>query len=862
MPAARTFPTAHVAVRTCVAAVIAVAVACPPIAAAQPEPGAGSASGSAVGAPREPAGSPNTPAGSPNAPAGPPNAAAGAPNTAGAKPAERGVLGGRVVMADGRPAVSATVSVDPVVTGETGGSPASASAGAASHRGEGARVETDDAGLFRIEGLAARTYEVTAVALTGERAVARLAIDGERQLELRLTGAVAGETIEVRGRSAAEERRQSAEAVTVVDTEQAKRGTADLGEVLARTQGVSVRRTGGLGSNAALSLAGLTGEQIRLFLDGIPLAAAGFPFGVANVPVNLIDRVEVYNGVVPVRYGADALGGAVNLVTNDAAPGTHGAASLEAGSFDTERMTLSARHRTARGLYARVDGFLDHTRNDYVVTARESNSLGQLTDVEVHKFHDGYEAGGGAVELGAVNQPWAQRLALRGFASGSDKQYQSDPLMQRVYGEVTGEERTAGGSARYQQAMGAAAVEAVAGYVFTRDRFRDVSTCAYNWFGQCFTHNGEGEIDDKPHDERTWDHTAFARVHGSWTVRPHHGLRLSVAPSYTTRSGDDRAITMGRDPLSAERTLGTVVSGLEYQVDVLGDRLENVAFLKHYAQWQRSEDPEPGGRFVRRDRDTQRPGFGDALRYRFRDALYAKLSYEWATRLPTAGEVFGDNAFLAPNLALEPETSHNLNAGLALDALDTPAGTVSANATWFLRSADRLIQRFAINADESYQNVFGGRAVGVELSGGWTPPGGYVVLDGTATYQSFRNTSSDGPYGTFEGDRIPNQPFLFGSGAARLQLRDQIVPHDEISLSYTVRYTHAFDRDWASLGASDHVVPTQWLHTVGAGYRVRGERTNLAATLEVTNLTDEPLFDYYRVQRPGRALYVKTSVDF
>jgi hypothetical protein len=55
--------------------------------------------------------------------------------------------------------------------------------------------------------------------------------------------------VTVRGPSEVDERQRSAEAVTVVETELAKRQTAELGEVLARTQGVGVRRAGGLGSD-------------------------------------------------------------------------------------------------------------------------------------------------------------------------------------------------------------------------------------------------------------------------------------------------------------------------------------------------------------------------------------------------------------------------------------------------------------------------------------------------------------------------------------------------------------------------------------------------------------------------------------
>src|SRR5688500_12128462 len=111
----------------------------------------------------------------------------------------------------------------------------------------------------------------------------------------------AGETIVLtdRWQGAAQARRESAEAVVVVETDQAARESADLGGVLARVQGVGVRRSGGLGSAARLSLAGLADDQVRTFLDGLPLELVGFTQGIANVPVNFVERIEVYRGVVP-----------------------------------------------------------------------------------------------------------------------------------------------------------------------------------------------------------------------------------------------------------------------------------------------------------------------------------------------------------------------------------------------------------------------------------------------------------------------------------------------------------------------------------------------------------------------------------
>ena len=103
--------------------------------------------------------------------------------------------------------------------------------------------------------------------------------------------------------------KESAQAVGVIETKEVKLQSADLGEVMAKTEGISVQRAGGLGANIRFALNGLSGDKIRFFYNGIPLHFTPYAFGIANVPVNVIKQIEVYKGVVPIQFGADALGG-------------------------------------------------------------------------------------------------------------------------------------------------------------------------------------------------------------------------------------------------------------------------------------------------------------------------------------------------------------------------------------------------------------------------------------------------------------------------------------------------------------------------------------------------------------------------
>jgi vitamin B12 transporter len=675
--------------------------------------------------------------------------------------------------------------------------------------------------------------------------------------------------VTVRGVADADRRRQSAEAVTVVDMTRAKRESADLGEVLARTQGVGVRRTGGLGSDTRFSLAGLADDQVRFFLDGVPLELAGFPFGIGNVPVNLIDRIEVFSGVVPVRYGADALGGAVDLVTNPEQDGTHAALSYETGSFDTHRLTLGAQSLGEdSGRFARVNGFFDSTRNDYRVDVEVPDERGRLSPAQVHRFHDGYRAGGANVEVGWINRPWARRLLLRGFLTDHRKEYQHNQVMTVPYGAVAYREMSFGASGRYGVSLGRGVLlDVLGGFAQIRGRFRDVGVCVYDWFGRCVrTRVNPGETDSKPHDQISLDRSGYARLNVTYRPRRGHAFRLTSAPTFLTRTGDElrQADPTRRDPLTAERRLTTIVNGLEYELDLFRDRLENIAFVKQYGQLLKSEEPRPGGFFRRRDRTSYRFGFGDALRYRFSEELYAKASYESATRLPRPDEVFGDNRFIIANLELLPETSHNANVGLTLDARQTGIGSFRGTLNGFLRDASDLIVLLGNERTQSYRNVYAGRSLGAEAAVGWSSPTGLFVWDINATYLDYRNSSHLGTFGRFAGDRIPNRPFLFANYAARLELRGVASPRDELAFGWTTRYVHQYYRGWESVGRRDskQVIPWQFVHGVAVGYLTRTASVTFGSTLELSNLTDQPTFDYFGVQRPGRAFYVKTTAEF
>jgi len=536
------------------------------------------------------------------------------------------------------------------------------------------------------------------------------------------------------GGSQVQRQRESAEAVSIYELDHAQNQTADLGDVIARVQGISVARTGGLGSEARFSLNGFSDEQVRLFIDGVPLELAGFAFGMTSIPVGLVDRIEVYRGVVPIRFGADALGGAVNLVTPASYAESGAAASGQIGSFGTYRGMAGLRYyKRDGGLFAAGTVFVDSTKNNYRVDVTVADAVGHLEPAIVTRFHDAYFSRGAFVDLGLLDRPWAKRLSVRLFASEYDKELQNNAVMTLPYGAVAYGESLTGATARYVQPVSNhVEVELLAGASRRVTNLSDTSTDVYDWYGRVISQRRQpGEIDGVPHDQTVWQNSALGRANASWSISPGHTARLSSSPTYVTSHGLSRVglLPGARDPLAATKSMLRLVTGVEYQLDAAKDRVQNSIFAKHYWLHAASDQVLTGFALAPVNVTHNLFGIGDAVRLRLNEWLYAKTSYEYAARLPSAVELFGNGILVVPNGDLRPERSHNGNLGIGVDARRSPVGALSGELNGFVRSAQDLIVLLGNDKNFSYKNLLDARAVGVEGRASWTAPRRYLTFE-------------------------------------------------------------------------------------------------------------------------------------
>ena len=140
-------------------------------------------------------------------------------------------------------------------------------------------------------------------------------------IALAATGAQAqSDAIVVTGSREPLARHQVAADLVVIDAERIRNSGADsLEDLLRREAGLQLLRNGGPGQGAGLSIRGASRGQTLLLIDGVRVGSAtlGTP-ELDTLTLAGIERIEVLRGPGSSLYGADALGGVVQIITRRA----------------------------------------------------------------------------------------------------------------------------------------------------------------------------------------------------------------------------------------------------------------------------------------------------------------------------------------------------------------------------------------------------------------------------------------------------------------------------------------------------------------------------------------------------------------
>lgn len=109
--------------------------------------------------------------------------------------------------------------------------------------------------------------------------------------------------------------------VKVLDQRQIQaRGAFNLGNLLSNELNIRLNQNPILGNS--LSLQGVSGQNIKILVDGVPLIGReNGNIDLNQVNLNNVERIELIEGPMSVNYGTDALGGVINLISKKPATG-------------------------------------------------------------------------------------------------------------------------------------------------------------------------------------------------------------------------------------------------------------------------------------------------------------------------------------------------------------------------------------------------------------------------------------------------------------------------------------------------------------------------------------------------------------
>ncbi|UHQ23998.1 TonB-dependent vitamin B12 receptor [Lysobacter sp. 5GHs7-4] len=152
--------------------------------------------------------------------------------------------------------------------------------------------------------------------------------------------------------------------VEVITHEDIARSQArSLPDLLRGRAGISIGNQGGLGKLTTLSLRGSETDHVLVLVDGIRMGSA--TSGLASfqdLPMALIDRVEIVRGPRSSLYGADAIGGVIQIFTRRDRDAVAPRGSVTVGSHGGREASAGIGGRIGRGwfgadaAYQRTDG--------------------------------------------------------------------------------------------------------------------------------------------------------------------------------------------------------------------------------------------------------------------------------------------------------------------------------------------------------------------------------------------------------------------------------------------------------------------------------------------------------------------------
>lgn len=727
-------------------------------------------------------------------------------------------------------------------------------------------VVTNEHGAFLLTGVPSGTYTLIVKSLGYHTLLHKVTIGAEARTNtmIRLkTDETSLNEVVVTAKSEARKIREQAMPVSVISMHQLQGTVSDVQELLAKTVGVAIRSTGGVGSSSRLSVRGLEGKRVGFFIDETPLSDQSDFIDLNDIPTDMIDRIEIYKGVVPAKFGGSSMGGAVNIVIKEY-PDRYADVSYMRESFHVNKaQTVFKRNLKKAGVVFGVGGGYIDADNDYTMESPYVEGL------KIKRNHDKFRKLiiGGSIK---AKKWWFDKIEL-------------EPVFLHTYKEIQGIEtdiRRAHTNTRLfalnnklekdNFLLEGLDFDMSTAIAYTEYGLVDTAKVWYDWEGNAYPTPSPmgGDLATRyasnSNNKKT---TLLNKTNLEYLISKNHSIGLTS--TFTLANGhpsdETKEASIGKK-VDFDSRMRSWVAGLCYDFRTTDDKLLNSLTMRYYwysmnTSFQNIYINTPPEDIVLNKSSL---GFSNAMRYRFTPDLMGKLSGGYDVRIPTENELLGDGYTITPSEKLLPERNLSANIGLLYDLTGKSPSNLQIEWSGYYMYLTDMIRFTKGVLGAQYQNFGEMRTLGTELEikADIFP---FLYGYGNVTYQDLRDVrkyeqGSSLPNAT-KGKRMPNIPYFMCNAGLEF--------HKENLFGGTGQNTRFFadmafiDEYFYDFEVTDNTkrrIPRSTTVDLGFEHSLMNQRLFISG--KIKNLTNTAVLSEFNRPLPGRSFGMKLRYIF
>ncbi|QZE15163.1 TonB-dependent receptor plug domain-containing protein [Halosquirtibacter laminarini] len=673
----------------------------------------------------------------------------------------------------------------------------------------------------------------------------------------------------ITAKSEARKIRETALPVSVISMNALQGTVSDINEVLSKTAGVNIRSTGGVGSASKISVRGLEGKRVGFYIDGNSMNDNLDFVSINDIPVDLIDRIEIYKGIVPAKFGGSSIGGAVNIVLKEYPP-KYMDFSYTIRSYNTHQVSTALK-TNKNGFEMGIGGFYTYSDNNYKMQlplrkGLNTQNTNQIT--EVTRNHDNYEkigiGGGFNYKAG-----YFDKLKIEPTVVVSSKQVQgiNYPIL-NAHSKST--------------ALIAKAILEKEDFLwegmdlnfentFTHSIYQFVDTAQYSYDWEmnrrpAISEYG-GEIGKNPNNSNNVNQSLLQRLNLNYIINKKQSINFNWHFQYANGKPKDEL----KDKAIGYQTnfnskMHSITIGVNHEYHTLGQFFTNSATLKyHYYDIDTRAIAQYG---MSRVKDIQMNksdyGVSEAIRLRFTPDFLFKSSVVYDVRIPTNQELLGDGYIITPSGDLMPEKNFALNAGWMYTKERGTRKLIELEFNAFYNHLDNMIRFKGGPLLSKYENFGTIETKGVELEVK-SDVTNFLYLWGNITYQDLRDKRKNLPNSvvvnpTYDS-RMPNIPYLIGNIGLELHQYNLWGGRGQNTRLYAdATLTEEYYYDFEQSSFQERKIPRSC--KINAGLEQSFGSEKIFFVFQVNNLTNQRIMSEYNKPLPLRNYGFKVRYVF